>query len=390
MRRPTRRVLPAALLAAAVLAPVAPATAAELLYTVGPQNRLLAFGSDAPGALGGGEAIYGLGAGERIVDLDLRPRTEELYGVSTAGRLYRINPGSGRALAVGTAPFSPALESPLLGADFDGVADRVAVLTDTDQPLRVNPNDGFATDEGRLAYAADDVKAGVNPHITATAFTSSVAEARTNDQYAIDDVQRTLVRFDPAAPSVLRPGAPLTVRSIALPHVVGPVGFDIASDGRAYVSLREEAGGPPFLFRVDLATAALTPLGPIGPLTSRLRTAGLAAAGQVPDDTLPPLVVAAAPESQRLANVVRRGLRFELSCDESCTVVASLRIRDQVLARDVLQVAGAGKGRLRFAVNAASARRIVRSQFRRITLRLVVTDAAGNRRVQSENVTLVP
>src|SRR3954463_8265640 len=244
MRRPTRRVLPAVLLTAAVLAPVAPATAAELLYTVGPQNRLLAFGSDAPGALGGGEAIYGLGAGERIVDLDLRPRTEELYGVSTAGRLYRINPGSGRALAVGTAPFSPALESPLLGADFDGVADRVAVLTDTDQHLRVNPNDGFATDEGRVAYAADDVKAGVNPHITATAFTSSVAEARTNDQYAIDDVQRTLVRFDPDAPSVLRTVAPLTVRSIALPHVVGPVGFDIASDGRAYVSLPEGAGGP--------------------------------------------------------------------------------------------------------------------------------------------------
>src|SRR3954451_14189552 len=318
MRRPTRLVLPVVLLAAAALVPAAPASAAELLYTVGPQNRLLAFGSDAPGALGGGEAIYGLGAGERIVDLDLRPRTEELYGVSTAGRLYRINPGSGRALAVGTGPFSPALESPLLSADFDGVADRVAVLTDTDQDLRVNPNDGFAADQGRLTYAADDVKAGVNPHIAATAFTPSVAEARSNDQYAIDDVQRTLVRVDPADPSMLHTVAPLTVRSIDLPHVVGPVGFDIASDGRAYVSLREEAGGPPLLFRVDLATAALTPLGPIGPLTSRLRTAGLAAAGQVPDDTLPPLVVAAAPESQRLANVVRRGLRFELSCDESC------------------------------------------------------------------------
>src|SRR4051812_18886103 len=390
MRRPSRLVLPVVPLAAPALVPAAPATAAELLYTVGPQNRLLAFGSDAPGALSGGEAIYGLGAGERIVDLDLRPRTEELYGVSTAGRLYRINPGSGRALAVGTAPFSPALESPLLGADFDGVADRVAVLTDTDQHLRVNPNDGFATDEGRLAYAADDVKAGVNPHIAATAFTPSVAEARSNDQYAIDDVQRTLVRVDPENPALLHTVAPLTVRSVDLPKVLGPVGFDIASDGRAYLSFRGEAGGPLFLFRVDVATGALSPLGPIGPLTGRVRTTGLAAAGQVPEDTLPPLVVAAAPESQRLANVVRRGLRFELSCDETCTVVASLRIRDQVLARDVLQLAGAGKGRLRFGVTAATARRIVRSQFRRITLRLVVTDAAGNRRVQSENVTLVP
>jgi hypothetical protein len=381
-----------ALAAALTLAPAA-ASAAELFYTVGPENRLLSFTSDAPGALGGGTRIYGLQPGERIVGLDVRPDTEELYGVGSTSRVYRVNPGSGRALLVGAGAFPIPLQSTGVGMDFNPVADRLRIVDQADRNLRVNPNDGVVTEDGHLAYAAGDPAAGLNPNLTAIAYTDNTAQATTTTLLGIDEVQRTLVQQDPPNSGTLRTVGKLTIGGDPLTRMIGPVGFDIASDTVGYVTFRQGSGiDVETLYQVDLKTGALKLLGPVGPglPALRVKTNGLAATGQVPDDRLAPLVVAAAPESQRLINIARRGLRFELSCNEACAVSASVRIRDSVLARDGLVLDSAGKANLRFRLGAPALRRVLRSRFRRITLQLVVEDAAGNRRRQSENVTLVP
>jgi len=380
-------------IAAPLAAGATSASAAEFFYTVGPQNRLLSFTSDAPGALGGGTRIYGLEAGERIVGLDVRPDTEELYGVGSSSRVYRINPGSGRALLVGAGAFAFPLESPAVGVDFNPVADRLRVVTDTDQNLRINPNDGVVTNDERLNYAAGDPAAGLNPHVTASAYTDNTAQSTTTSLLGIDSVQRTLVKQDPPNSGTLRTIGKLTLDGNDVTRLVGPVGFDIASDTVGYVSFRQGSGlDVATLYRVDLSTGALSQLGFVGPVLSALRvkTTGLAATGQVPDDRSAPLVVAAAPKDQRIRNVVTRGLRFELSCDEACAVTASLRSRDRVLAQSGVRLPGAGKANLRFRLLPKVARSLVRSRYRRVTLFLTIEDAAGNRRRQSENVTLVP
>lgn len=380
-------------LAASLTAIPATASAAELFYTIGPENRLLAFTSDASGALGGGTRIYGLQPGERILGLDVRPDTEELYGVGSTNRVYRINPGSGRALLVGAGAFPTTLESTAIGFDFNPVADRLRLVTDTDQNLRINPNDGVVINDGRLNYAAGDAAAGLDPHITASAYTDNTAQATTTTLLGIDSVQRTLVRQDPPNSGTLSTIGKLTLGGKEVTRLVGPVGFDIASDSVGYVTFRQGSGlDVATLYRVDLRNGALEQLGFVGPILAglRVKTTGLAATGQVPDDRAAPLVVAAAPMDQRLRNVVRRGLRFELSCDEACGVSASLRLRDRVLSTAGVRLPGPGKASLRFRLQPSVARSLVRSRFRRITLFLVIEDAAGNRRRQSENVTLVP
>lgn len=388
-----RLLLRVALTATALASMPATASAAELFYTVGPQNRLLTFTSDAPAALAGGVPIYGLQPGERILGLDVRPDTEELFGVGSTSRIYRINPGSGRALLVGPGAFPTTLQSKDIGIDFNPVADRLRVVSETDQNLRINPNDGTVTTDGRLAYAADDVAAGVNPHVTASAYTDNTAQSTTTTLFGIDDVRGTLVRQDPPNAGTLRTVGKLTIADGEISRIVGPVGFDIASNTVAYVSFRQadnlSAAG---LYRLDLRSGELDLLGFVGPLVTGLRvsTTGLAAAGQVPDDQDAPLVVAAAPESQRLDEVARRGLRFELSCNETCGVSARVTQRDRTLARAEVALLGAGKARLRFVLRPLVIRALRRSTSRRVALELVITDAAGNRQRQRENVTLVP
>jgi len=393
MSSSVRRLALSALAISATLTAIpATASAAELFYTVGPQNRLLSFTSDAPGALGGGTRMYGLQPGERIVGLDVRPDTEELYGVGSTSRVYRINPGSGRALLVGPGAFLPTLESTAIGLDFNPVADRLRLVTNTDQNLRINPNDGVVVNDGRLNYAAGDPATGRDPHVTASAYTDNTAQSTTTTLLGIDSVQRTLVKQDPPNSGTLRTVGKLTLDGQEVTRLVGPVGFDIASDTFGYVSFRQGSGlDVATLYRVDLRNGALEQLGFVGPVLAglRVKTTGLAATGQVPNDRSAPLVVAAAPKDQRLANVARRGLRFELSCDEACSVTASLRSRDRVLSKAGLQLPGPGKANLRFRLQPSVARSLARSRFRRVTLFIEVEDAAGNRRLQSENVSLV-
>jgi hypothetical protein len=52
------------------------------------------------------------------------------------------------------------------GFDFNPVADRLRLVGDNDQDFRINVDTGAVIVDGDLAFAADDINAGVNPNVT--------------------------------------------------------------------------------------------------------------------------------------------------------------------------------------------------------------------------------
>ena len=158
MRRHAVLIAAAAVLGA--FAAAAPASAAETVYGLTAGDNLVTFSSDRPGTVSSPVAITGQGSGESFVGIDVRPATGQLYGVTQAGqsgRLYRIDPVTAKATAITTQPFT--LTGVDFGVDFNPVPDRVRIVSDTGQNLRLNPNTGNAptadtSDETRLSVPA--------------------------------------------------------------------------------------------------------------------------------------------------------------------------------------------------------------------------------------------
>ena len=381
-----RRVLVLTALLTAALC--GPAAAAEKLYTIAPPYRLITVQSDKPAAVLASVTLKGLAPGEQILGLDRRPANGALLGVSTADRLYSIDPATGQATAVGTTPTPPFVNQDI-GFDVDPVADRVRLVSPYGVNFSIDPTTGATRQDAGLSYAAGDPGAGKVPAIAGSAFTNSAPGATSTVLYGLDSHFRTLVVQDPAS-GVVRTVGPLAVQGKRVPAVTGPVGFDIARDGTAWASFRPSRDKAAVLFRVDLTTGALKAVDLIGPPIPTFITRGLAAAGTVPDDVTPPKVVFAARTPQSLRKVLRRGLPFKLSCSEACIVRVTLRVSSTTVARGLVTLDRAGSGTLRVALSATAVKRIVRQSYKRVTLRADTIDYAGNSNRQVEAVRLTP
>jgi len=374
MRRP---LLAAAAALASLLAAAPAASAAEAFYGITLNNQLVTFQSDSPRAIRSSVRLAGLGARESIVALDLRPNGGgQLYGLSSTSRVFVIYPGSGQARPVGRG-FTPALAGKSFGFDFNPVTDRIRITSDLGQNLRVNPDTGRGEgDDGRLAYKTGDPGAGTQPEIVGAAYTNTSSPPGGTQLFGIDARRNTLVRQDP-------PNAGTLTTIGALGRDLGdPLAFDIASDGRAFLSAG--ARGVVDLFRVNLSTGRATAaskqlsttLGNRGVSGTQVRA--IAAAGAVPDDIRRPALVVALGSSESISRLAR-SFTVPFSCSEWCLVEGTLfarggtvlaRINGQLRepGRDRLTVTPTPKGRL-----AARAGRSVSA-----TLRVRARDAGGN------------
>jgi hypothetical protein len=222
----------------------APSAHAARMFTLGSSDNVLRLiDSSAPGTALSTVGITGLGAGEFASGIDVRPSTGELYAVTTADRLYVVNPVSGAATAVGSAAFTPSL-SGSVGMDFNPVADRVRLVDATGISMRVNPITGVATQDTSLNPGP--------PNVTAVAYSNNFSGAATTTLYDIDTVADVLAIQNPPNNGTLVPvGAGLGV------DAGSATGFDIDSSGTAYAVLA--VGGVSSLYTIDLAggTASL-------------------------------------------------------------------------------------------------------------------------------------
>lgn len=208
------------------------------LYALTVDSRLWTFTPFAPSVILSDVEITGVNAGERLVGIDVRPATNQLFAAGDSSTIYVVDPQSGQATPIGQA-FSPIVDGNLLGFDFNPTVDRIRVVDDAGQNLRLNPDTGqigknaetgALTIDGFTAYAGGDINAGARPTLSGAGYTNSVANAESTMLYVIDTAQDTLAIQDPPNDGVL-----WTVGSLGV-DFDGPVGFDIASSGLAYVA----------------------------------------------------------------------------------------------------------------------------------------------------------
>ena len=233
-------------------------------------NKLVYFDTDATGVIHRTVPITDLRPGEVMVGIDFHGESIHssaigLFGVSNTGRFYRIIEGSNSATAYqrGTV-FNPPLNGNYFGVDFDPTAKSLRVVSQRDQNLRVDQTYGkTVTVDTPLAYAAGDAHEGVNPNVSAIAYTNNFMGSSRTTLYGIDHALNVVVRVGGihGSPS---PDSGLLTTVGPLGVVAGTYnGFDIApGSNTAYAALRG-AGGISRLFTINLSTGHATLVGAI-------------------------------------------------------------------------------------------------------------------------------
>ena len=231
---------------------------AETIVGLTTTNALVRFDSATPGTIAATVAVTGLQSGELLLGIDFRPATQTLYGLGSTSRLYSINTTTGAATQVGSAG-AFTLSGSAFGFDFNPTVDRIRVVSNTGQDLRLNPNDGTLTaTDTALAYAVGDVHAGATPRIVGSAYTNNFAGATTTTLYAIDSSFDILATQNPPNAGTLNTVGALGVDTSDL------VGFDISgATGVSFASLASPTGNRSQLFTINLASGVATLLGTI-------------------------------------------------------------------------------------------------------------------------------
>ena len=233
-----------------------PPPAAVEVFGVTEANELVRFSSVDPASVTTIGPVTGLQEGEFIVGIDFRPADLVLHGLGSTARLYTIDTATGAATLVGPLPAAFLGES--FGVDFDPVADRLRIVTNEKENLRVDPANANVTTDANLAYAAADTYFGQDPSIVALGYTNDFAGAATTALYAIDERQDSLATIDPPDTGTVKTVGPLGV--FAGPNssldIYGPANL-------AFAALTIEAVWTTFC-SVDLETGQATLIGPVG------------------------------------------------------------------------------------------------------------------------------
>lgn len=123
------------------------------IYGLSDNNELLTITAGPPVKVTEIKPITGLKSGDRLVAIDIRPATQQLYGLSASGNLYVIDRTTAAAKLISLTPVSPELAGSMFGFDFNPRTDRIRIVTDKGQNITVNPTTGTVT----------SVDANVNP-----------------------------------------------------------------------------------------------------------------------------------------------------------------------------------------------------------------------------------
>jgi len=235
-----------------VITPTVPAVRPDIVfYGLTDDNRILKFNAKTAETSSGTITVAGLQSDERILSIDFRPATGQLYALGSSSRLYTVNLATGRATAANTAQFTPAINGALANIDFNPTVDRIRLVTNTGQNLRLNPETG-------LVAATDlPINGGSTPVITSIAYTNNVAGTATTDLYDIDLTSGKLYKQTPPNDGVLMEVGSLNVK------FSGKGGFDINADNSTALGTFT-VNGVEKLYTINLTNGAATYLADLG------------------------------------------------------------------------------------------------------------------------------
>jgi Domain of unknown function (DUF4394) len=188
-----------------------------------------------------------------LVSIDVRPASGALYGLGNAGGIYLLDPSTERPQL--KARLSTALEGTNFGIDFNPTVDRLRIISDSGQNLRVNVDTGATTIDSALKNGANRAIG-----VSSAAYTNVDNDPSTpTTLFDIDGANDQLLMQAPPNDGVLVPVGKLGFRGSA----VGA--FDIWSEikggkavsNRAFATL--DGGGA--LFEIDLVTGTASFIG---------------------------------------------------------------------------------------------------------------------------------
>jgi hypothetical protein len=159
------------------------------VFAVTSDNRLVSF-NRAMSMITSAVKIYGLGPAERILGIDLRPADGSVILLTDTARLYKMDPRVGFADLLATLTADPADASlPFTGlfgtsfaVNFNPVPDRLRVISNVGQNLRINVATGATTTDVALSTR----------NITAASYTNAFPGACRTKLYYIDGAARRL------------------------------------------------------------------------------------------------------------------------------------------------------------------------------------------------------
>ena len=268
--------LAVASLVAGCAAPVQePLQLREQVVAVTAAHELLTFNAARPDHILERRPLQGLPAGDKLVGIDFRVARGVLYALGQSGRLYTLELGTGQLTPVGAGTPPVALKGSAFGVDFNPAADRVRVVSNLGQNLRLHPDTGAQVDgdgsrpglqsDPYLRYAWSDVNHARAPEVVAAAYTYNPNDGKLTTNYAIDRALGVLVMQGSreGETPVVSPntGQLRTVGSLGL----GPLtdaSMDISDVNNTALAAVRTAGNPKTqLHLIDLNTGKATLLG---------------------------------------------------------------------------------------------------------------------------------
>ena len=211
-------------------------------------GRVISFNRATPGTLVSNLPVRGLGNGERLIGIDVRPANNTLYAVSSLGGIFTLDASTGTLTPA--ALLSVALQGSSFGVDFNPMADRLRLVGNTGQNLRVDVTTGVATVDGTVN--------GAPASISASAYTNAFDGTTSTQLYNLDAAAGTLFLQDPPNNGTQAGPVPLGLTFDSAN------GFDIdARNNRGYAAVT--VGGANRLYTVPLSgTTGATLVGAIG------------------------------------------------------------------------------------------------------------------------------
>lgn len=230
------------------------------LYGLSDANKLVAFNPDQPNKAVSFD-VMGLASGETLQAIDFRPATGELFGISSARKVYEVNPATGAVSAV--ADLSSLSLGTAYGFDFNPAVDRIRIVGESGTNLRVNP------DTGEVAI---DTALPSGRVVTASAYSNNRAGTSATTLFGIDTATDRLIKQGNPSPN---DGAVTQVGTGLGVDFAVNTGFDITTDIALGNVAYATAGSR--LYTIDLATGGSTTVGTVSSNNTPTNLIGFAA-----------------------------------------------------------------------------------------------------------------
>ena len=163
------------------------------------EGMISSINRDKPDTVVSNTKVVMLQSEDQLVGIDYRPKGDKLYAVGLLGNLYTLDPNTGVATFLrkltadatdtsdGNAPFSKILgDANLITVNFNPAADRLRVITNTGQNLRINVDTGATITDGAINPTTNQ------PVIVAAAYTNAFAGTANTRLYSIDQTSNRI------------------------------------------------------------------------------------------------------------------------------------------------------------------------------------------------------